>query len=78
MVSQDVWMGGWYSGCYCGRGNTHTHLLTAFGVFLAGLGGLLAVNGIVSFFSSQESGALSRQVQGMCFSNQALFTTVTE
>ena len=48
VVSQDVWMGGWYSGCSCGRGNIH--LLTAFGVFLAGLGGLIAVNRIVPLF----------------------------
>jgi len=52
-------------GCSYGRGDYPP--FTAFGVFLAGLGGMLAINGIVSFLSFRESGALSGQVLGYVY-----------
>ena len=65
----DGWLVFW---CSFGRGNYPP--FTPFGVFLAGLGGMFAVNGIVSFLSSRESGGPLWAGSRVCvFSNPALY-----
>jgi len=73
-------MGGWYSGYIYGRGVYPP--FTAFGVFMAGSGGLLTVIGIVPcfFFPRESGGGFSGQGPSICAFKviELLFTTISK